>query len=369
VSVWAKGWAYEQRCGGLREDGRYKGRYKGNPGAKAVLIAIAEFADENGVCIAGQDTIADMCDMEVRTVREHMAHLEDNLKLIERGERRRRDGSRTSDQTRLLAPAERLRAPSSSGARKAAEQPENSSGSQAEKNSGSEEPTGKETQANRKRNATSPEKFSGPSIEEPSGEPSGEPSVVAREASFERSYEVDHGLPDDTTVYCLLLLKRVRGFPRNQAENALFLGELRVEFPKVDARNVVRQYEIWHRDNPGKTKNYRGRLRSFFEKANKDLKDRPEVTGTPPMAAGEANPQGQASPEAVVEALRNYDNDGRTDLRQFAFVAQRWDFTLEEPPPFKILARLGANEEERMRNLDRIRSVARKAKRSSEGAA
>ncbi len=362
MSIWAKHWAYEQQCGQIRKEGRYKGRYKGNPGAKAVLVAIAEFADENGVCIAGQDTLAEMCDMEVRSVREHLAHLEDNLELIERSERRRRDGSRTSDQIVLLAPAKRLKPPS----RRGADQPENYSGSQAENISGRAEPTGKETQSNRKTTATSPENFSGPTIEEPSGEPSEEPSVVAREASA----TPDEELPDDTTVHCLLLLKRVKDFPRDQVKNALFLGELRVEFPQVDARNVVRQYQIWHRDNPGKTKNFHLRLRNFFEKAARDIAEGRQVP-SPASGAGSAakSEEGQeTSPQAVIEALRNHENAGSTDLRQYAFVAGRWDFTRDEEPPWKILARLGGTDEERYRNLERIRSVARKAMKQ-EGAA
>lgn len=91
-------------------------------------------------------------------------------------------------------------------------------------------------------------------------------------------------LPDDTTTACLLLLKRVKGFPRNQVENAMYLGELRSEFPRVDARQVCRQYEIWHRDNPSKTKGFRGRLRNFFESASKNTRHL--------SAVGESRPGG-----------------------------------------------------------------------------
>jgi hypothetical protein len=76
-------------------------------------------------------------------------------------------------------------------------------------------------------------------------------------------------LPDDTTAACLLLLSRVKKFPRDQGENVLYLAELRTEFPAVNAREVCRQYEVWHRDNPGKTTNFRSRLRNFFESAEK----------------------------------------------------------------------------------------------------
>ncbi len=95
--------------------------------------------------------------------------------------------------------------------------------------------------------------------DEPSGNRQKEPSV---EGAIP-----DEPLPDDETARCLLLLKRVKGFPRNQGENALYLAELRSEFPEVEASRVVRQYEVWHRDHPDKTTNYRSRLRNFFERA------------------------------------------------------------------------------------------------------
>lgn len=210
MSVWAKTWAYEQRCGKVRTEGRYEGRYKGNPGAKAVLVAIAEFANEEGVCLAGQETIAEMCDMEERTVREHMAYLEDELELIVRSERRRRDGSRTSDETRLLAPASRLGPPRKSRDK----QPENLAGR--------ESPTGKETQANRKTTATSPENFSGPYIEEPSVEPSGEPRETRsrnhRPENVDYEREIDEALDDDQLAAQVRQLMDLRALENKTGE-------------------------------------------------------------------------------------------------------------------------------------------------------
>ena len=145
MSVWAKAWAYEQRCGKVRAEGRYAGKYKGNPTAKAVLVAVAEFADERGRCWAGQDTIAAMGDMEERTVREQLAHLEDDLALIRREPRRRSDGTRTSDMIYLLPPADRLKPPR-------AQQPENLAGGHAS--------TGKLRSDNRKTTADQPAQFS-----------------------------------------------------------------------------------------------------------------------------------------------------------------------------------------------------------------
>lgn len=66
------------------------------------------------------------------------------------------------------------------------------------------------------------------------------------------------------------------------------------------------------------------------------------------------------SPPEAIAAIREHDY-----LRRYASVAERWDFTAEEEPPFKILARIGGDEEERWRNLERLRSVARRAVREA----
>lgn len=71
-------------------------------GAKFTLVTAAQYANENGVCWVGQDTLAEDMSMGVSTVRRHLDHLENDLELIERIERRRRDGTRTSDFIKLL---------------------------------------------------------------------------------------------------------------------------------------------------------------------------------------------------------------------------------------------------------------------------
>ncbi len=109
-----------------------------------------------------------------------------------------------------------------------------------------------------------------------------EPSVVTATPPEEPS------LPDDETSRCLLLLSKVKGFPKNQADNALFLAELRAEFPGVNASETCNQYRIWHRDNPGKTKNFRGRLRSFFKRAS-------EQAGHKPRSSEKSNGNGSGS--------------------------------------------------------------------------
>lgn len=262
MSVWAKSWAYEQRCGEARKSGKYEGKYKGNPSAKSVLVAIAEFANEKGECWASQDTLAEMCDMEPRTVRTQLAHLE-KLGFIERTERRRKDGTRSSDVLVLQAPADRLKPPTRQRpAQPETDQPENfSAGDHQPENGGAS--TGKLLQHNRKTATDQPENFSGLYTYEPSVEPSGEP--VARGGAS--SKEPVEPLPDDATGTCLLLLKKVKGVSKNYGELAVLVAEFRGEFPGADPVEVCRDYEFKHRHGM-KTKNHALRLREFFRTAN-----------------------------------------------------------------------------------------------------
>jgi hypothetical protein len=115
MSVWAQSWAYEQRLGRWRETNRGKKTWKGDPGAKSVLAAVATFADANGYAYCGQDTLAEVTDMTERSVREHLHNLEHAYGKIRREHRRkgsgRGRGEFTSDGIWLLAPAHRLRPP------------------------------------------------------------------------------------------------------------------------------------------------------------------------------------------------------------------------------------------------------------------
>lgn len=70
---------------------------------KLVLLALANYADEAGTCYPGQTRLAEMTGQSVRSVRDHLVALED-AEIIEREERRRDDGSRTSDRYRLNLP-------------------------------------------------------------------------------------------------------------------------------------------------------------------------------------------------------------------------------------------------------------------------
>lgn len=85
-------WAFAQR--GLR------------PSEKVVLLALADYANDEGYCFPGQVSIATKADLSERTVRDTLKRLED-AGLLEITERRRDDGYRTSNGYRLLtSPAE-----------------------------------------------------------------------------------------------------------------------------------------------------------------------------------------------------------------------------------------------------------------------
>lgn len=71
-------------------------RKTGSPATKCVLMALADHANDDGVCWPGQEAISRKTEMSVRSVRNHLE------KLVEAGhvrveERRRADGSKTSN--------------------------------------------------------------------------------------------------------------------------------------------------------------------------------------------------------------------------------------------------------------------------------
>lgn len=82
MSHWASAWAWEQQIE--------------NGGAKFVLVALAEFADEGALAYPSQATLANMTGQAERTVRAHLVYLEEKG-LIKRTGRWRPDGTRTSD--------------------------------------------------------------------------------------------------------------------------------------------------------------------------------------------------------------------------------------------------------------------------------
>jgi hypothetical protein len=67
---------------------------------QAILLALAEFADENGTCYPGQQLLASMVHCTPRTVATALAELE-ALNLIERQRRTNGLGHRTSDEISL----------------------------------------------------------------------------------------------------------------------------------------------------------------------------------------------------------------------------------------------------------------------------
>ncbi len=75
---------------------------------------------------------------------------------------------------------------------------------------------------------------------------------------------------------------------------------------------------------------------------------------------GEHTGRTGSAPE-VVQALKNYENEGRTDLRRYAGVARRFDFTSEEDPDWRVMKELGNDYD----TLARLRSVARRAVREA----
>lgn len=95
MSLKAMSWALDQK---LDDDG-----------LKVLLIAMGDAADDNGVTIKGQVALAKKLTRSDRTIRERMRRLEE-MGLIARVQRRRPNGSRTSDYS-VMAPNAASRAP------------------------------------------------------------------------------------------------------------------------------------------------------------------------------------------------------------------------------------------------------------------
>jgi len=104
MSVQAIGWALAQKVG--------------SSSAKSVLVAIANYADENGQCWPSQGRIASDTELTDRSVRTAMALLEENG-FINRVERRRPDGSRATDTISLIMQPEKSSAPPETASKKA----------------------------------------------------------------------------------------------------------------------------------------------------------------------------------------------------------------------------------------------------------
>jgi len=68
----------------------------GNATGKAILLMLANYADDEGKCFPGQEKLAAECECSPRTVREWLDKFE-KMGIVKREERRREDGYRTSD--------------------------------------------------------------------------------------------------------------------------------------------------------------------------------------------------------------------------------------------------------------------------------
>lgn len=94
MSVFAISWAYNQQTG--------------KAGAKALLVALANFADGSGRCWPAQETLAEMLETDTRSIRRYADFLEQNG-FIKREVRRDEKGHRASDIYVLLAPEKELK--------------------------------------------------------------------------------------------------------------------------------------------------------------------------------------------------------------------------------------------------------------------
>jgi DNA-binding transcriptional ArsR family regulator len=89
MSIRALNWAWSQRTGG--------------PASKVVLMKLADYSNDTGVAFPSVARIALQCEMSERTVQRHLRALEAN-RLLTSEERRRADGSRTSNTYTLALP-------------------------------------------------------------------------------------------------------------------------------------------------------------------------------------------------------------------------------------------------------------------------
>lgn len=89
MSLKALTWAFDQEL---------------KPDLKIVLLALADYADGDGVCWPGQKSIAAKAGMSERTVREKLSALEE-LGYIARRRRQNSEGYRSTDEYKLLPAA------------------------------------------------------------------------------------------------------------------------------------------------------------------------------------------------------------------------------------------------------------------------
>ena len=83
----------------------------GSPGAKCVLLALANYANELGVCWPSQQRLAEETDQSVDLVQRRLKDLDEVVGLISRQERGLRNGRHTVTVYTLMMPGIRVSAP------------------------------------------------------------------------------------------------------------------------------------------------------------------------------------------------------------------------------------------------------------------
>lgn len=195
--------------------------------------------------------------------------------------------------------------------------------------------------------ANDPPQVGAPMPPEPSIEPSIEPSDTPVGAP---------ATPDataDTFVSCLAEDLNHADVPLLQGRKARYGKEFKEQLAKGVAPSLVfkaadRIVERWLSDDHRKL---------TVELALEDV-----VNGKPPMHARDhLSVVASSSPPEAIEAVRN-----RADLARYTGVVKSFDFTsLEkgEEPEYKVFAKIGNDDMERWRNLDRLWSVCNRAVR------
>lgn len=77
-----------------------KAQLTGSPGAKLVLLVLADYADDTGLSWPSKALLAKITEQDPRTIQRHLRHLE-RLQLVTVDVRSRKDGGRSSNSYRL----------------------------------------------------------------------------------------------------------------------------------------------------------------------------------------------------------------------------------------------------------------------------
>ena len=324
MSVYARIWAYEQAVGEVVEKDGAK-VWRADPGAKFVLTTVAEFTNEQGVAWCGQETIAQMTGMGLSTVRRHLAKLEDDYELIIRRERRRKDGTRTSDYIIFNGPKEAFRPKTN----------------QALKSGGSEESTAQSEQNNRSNRAGMNRQVVDPSVKN-------------------TSKDVDAASPPSPGQFIGYLREELDGadVPLLRNREDRYAGEFNKLIKKGVSTDVLykvcdRIVERWKGDEHKKL---------LAELALEDV-----VNGKPPAHAAKPSGQAKGTPQEVIEYI--LANARSQHLKTLRPVMQRWDFTSSMQPPYPVQKQLGGTENEAWANLNALQTLAKRALREIRGAA